>query len=361
MTNKIETADALTTSQRLLLALKEARSKLEAQQRFRSEPIAVIGMDCRFPGGADGPEAFWQLLRDGVDAIEEVPGQRWNIDACYDPDPEMPGKMNTRYGGFLRDVDSFDPQFFGLSPREAVSLDPQQRLLLEVGWRALEDAGCSLERLAGSQTGVFVGMTTNDYARLLLRDNDLARINSYFATGNSFNAAAGRLAYAFGLQGPCMAIDTACSSSLVAIHLAVQSLRSGESNQALVGGVSLMLSPETTISLAQGRMLAADGRCKAFDASANGFVRSEGCGVVVLKRLSDAQRDRDRVLAVILGSAVNQDGASSGFTVPNGQSQQALMRCALNNARLQPAAVQYVETHGTGTPLGDPIEIGALG
>jgi epothilone polyketide synthase D len=357
----IDAPDTLSTSQRLLLALKEARTKLEAHERLRSEPIAVIGMDCRFPGGADGPEAFWQLLQDGVDAIEEVPRQRWNIDAYYDPEPETPGKMNTRYGGFLRDIDTFDPQFFGLSPRETFSLDPQQRLLLEVSWRALENAGCPPERLAGSWTGVFVGMTTNDYARLLLRDNDLAQINSYFATGNSFNAAAGRLAYVFGLQGPCMAIDTACSSSLVAVHLAVQSLRSGESDVALAGGVSLILSPETTISLAQGRMLAPDGRCKAFDASANGFVRSEGCGVVVLKRLTDAQRDRDQVLAVILGSAVNQDGASSGFTVPNGQSQQALIRCALRNARLQPADVQYVETHGTGTSLGDPIEIGALG
>src|SRR4028119_2081062 len=312
-------------------------------------------MSCRFPGGANDPEAFWQLLSNGVDAIAEVPADRWNIDAYYDPDPEIPGKMYTRYGGFLQQVDQFDPQFFGISPREAVKLDPQQRLILEVSWEALERAGLTPNQQATHPTGVFVGITTNDYARLLMPSGDLSQIDAYYLTGNPLNAVAGRLSYTLGLQGPCMAIDTACSSSLVAVHVACQSLRNGECEFALAGGVNLILSPENTVALSKAKMMAPDGRCKTFDAEANGIVRGEGCGVLVLKRLSDAIIDGDNILALIRGSAINQDGASSGFTVPNKTAQETLIRQALERAKVAPSKVDYVEAHGTGTPLGDPI------
>ena len=291
--------------------------------------------------------------------MTEVPKDRWDIEQYYDPDPEAIDKMRTRFGGFIEDIDQFDPLFFGISPREAVSMDPQQRLLLEVSWEALERAGVAHERLAISQTGVFVGITTNEYAQLLASSG--AELDAYFNTGNALNAAAGRLSYTLGLQGPCMAIDTACSSSLVAVHLAVMSLRLGECDQALAGGVNLILSPGGSVALSQAGMLAPDGRCKTFDASADGYVRSEGCGMVVLKRLSDAQRNGDRILALIRGSAVNQDGPSSGLTVPNGPAQQALIRQALKNGNVSPEKVSYIEAHGTGTSLGDPIEVGALG
>ena len=350
----------MLTSRRLLLALDEAVVKLEAVERSKTEPIAIVGMSCRFPGAGD-PDSFWLLLRDGVDAITEVPAARWEIDHYYDPDLDAPGKMYTRYGGFLAGIDQFDSQFFGISPREAMSLDPQQRLLLEVTWEALENAGQIRERLSGSKTGVFVGITTDDYSRLLAKYYGLTQIDAYFSTGNALNAAAGRLSYILGLQGPSIAIDTACSSSLVAVHLACQSLRAGECGLALAGGVNAILSPEITIALCRARMMSPDGRCKTFDAAADGYVRGEGCGVVVLKRLSDAVSDGDNILALIRGSAVNQDGPSSGFTVPHGPSQQALIRQALANARLEPAQIDYVEAHGTGTSLGDPIEVGALG
>ncbi len=323
-----------------------------------AEPIAIIGMGCRFPGGVDSPEAFWKLLRDGVDAISEVPPARWDIDAFYDPDPEAPGKMATRYGGFLDGIDQFDPNFFGISPREAVSMDPQQRLLLEVAQEALDAAGQVAEQLAGSRTGVFAGISTNDYRERMSGATN--EIDAYWGTGNSSSVAAGRISYVLGLQGPSLAVDTACSSSLVAIHLACQSLRSGECDRALAGGVSAILSPEGTIYFSKLRALAADGRCKTFDASADGFVRSEGCGMVVLKRWSDAEAAGDTVLAVIRGSAVNQDGRSSGLTAPNGPAQQAVIRAALAEAGVTPDAVQYMEAHGTGTPLGDPIEVQAL-
>ena len=326
-----------------------------------NEPIAIVGMSCRFPGGADSPEAFWQLLCNGVDAISKIPPERWNLDAYYDPDPAAPGKMYTQYGGFLKEVDQFDPHFFGISPREAVSMDPQQRLLLEVSLEALENAGHAPNRLSGSNTGVFVGITNSDYAYLFLQSDGLSRIDPYFISGYPLNAAAGRISYILGLYGPSMAIDTACSSSLVAIHLACQSLRSGECDQALAGGVNLILSPAATIATSRARMLSPDGRCRTFDAAANGYVRGEGCGVVVLKRLSDAIAEGYSIIALVRGSSVNQDGHSSGFTVPNGQAQQALIRRALATAKVEPLEVQYVEAHGTGTPLGDPIEIGALG
>ncbi|MBW4570590.1 MAG: type I polyketide synthase [Tolypothrix carrinoi HA7290-LM1] len=353
--------EKLSESQRLLLALKEARTKLEAVERSKTEPIAIIGIGCRFPGGADDPDAFWRLMRDGVDAMVEVPHDRWNINDFYDPDPDAQGKMYTRMGGFLQQqVDQFDPLFFGISPREAASIDPQQRLLLEVSWEALERAGIAPKSLVNSRTGVFVGIGQNDYAQLQLNSGN-THISAYDGTGNGFCFASGRLSYILGLQGPSVSMDTACSSSLVAIHLACKSLRTGECDMALTGGVQLMLSPGVNIFLSRSHALSPDGRCYTFDAAANGFARGEGCGVLVLKRLSDAEADRDNILAVIRGSAINHDGPSSGLTVPNGSAQQVLIRQALKNAKVEPSEINYVEAHGTATSLGDPIEVRALG
>ncbi|MDQ4075929.1 MAG: polyketide synthase, partial [Chloroflexota bacterium] len=321
------------------------------------EPIAIIGIGCRFPQ-ADNPEAFWKLLRNGVDAISEVPAERWDVDEFYDPDPTVLGKMNTRWAGFLDGVDRFDPYFFGISPREAASMDPQQRLLLEVAWEALEDAGQVLDDLAGRPVGVFVGISTNDY-RLEVRDP--IYIDAYLGTGVLFSIAAGRISYLLNFRGPALAIDTACSSSLVAVHLACQSLQSGETELALAAGVNVILDPGGMIALTQLTALSPDGRCKVFDAQANGYVRGEGAGVVVLKRLEQALADGDPIYAVIRGSAVNHDGRSNGLTAPNGPSQEALIRHALDNAGVSPAQISYVEAHGTGTPLGDPIETMALG
>ena len=343
-----------------LLELRELRSKVKSLENARHEPIAIVGMGCRFPGGADDPPAFCQRLQAGYDAITEVPAERWDVEAYYHPTPATPGKVYTRTGSFLAQVDQFDPQFFGISPREAINMDPQQRLLLEVCWEALEQAGYASQRFRGSATGVFVGVTANDYSNLCMQSGDITELDVYFASGNPFHTMAGRVSYALGLQGPTMALDTACSSSLVAVHLACQSLRLSECDLALAGGVNLILSPEGTIATCQARMLAPDGRCKTFDAAADGYVRGEGCGVVVLKRLGDAQAAGDTILALLLGSAINHGGASSGFTVPNGPAQQALLRQALQAARLAPEEVQYVEAHGTGTALGDPIEVGAL-
>ena len=344
-----------------LLELRELRSKVKFLESARHEPIAIVGIGCRFPGGAEDPQAFWQRLQEGYDAITEVPAERWDVGAYYDPTPATPGKLYTRTGSFLAQVDQFDPQFFGISPREAINMDPQQRLLLEVCWEALEEAGYASQRLRGSATGVFVGVTANDYSGLCMQSGDIAELDVYFASGNPFHTMAGRVSYELGLQGPTMALDTACSSSLVAVHLACQSLRLGECDLALAGGVNLILSPEGTIVTCQARMLAPDGRCKTFDAAADGYVRGEGCGVVVLKRLGDAQAAGDTILALLLGSAINHGGASGGFTVPNGPAQQALLRQALQSARVSPEEIQYVEAHGTGTSLGDPIEVGALG
>jgi amino acid adenylation domain-containing protein/thioester reductase-like protein len=324
---------------------------------FVKEPIAIIGLSCRFPK-APNPGAFWDLLRNGVDAISEVPPERWNADAFYSSDPSTPGKVASRWGGFLENVDLFDPHFFGISPREAARMDPQQRLLLEASWEALENALIPPDSLAGSRTGVFVGISSYDYSRLQFDDPE--RIDAYAGTGNAHSIAANRLSYVFDLRGPSMAIDTACSSSLVAAHLACQSLRAGESDLALAGGVNLILTPELTITFSQARMLSPEGHCKTFDASADGYVRGEGCGMVVLKRLSDALRDGDNILALIRGSAVNQDGRSNGLTAPNGLAQQEVIRQALADAQVLPHQIGYVEAHGTGTPLGDPIEIASL-
>src|SRR5215510_12749135 len=343
------------------LELRTIRAELDAVQRARTEPIAVIGMGCRFPGGVNNPEAYWRLLWNGVDAITEVPPTRWDVEMYYDPNPEVPGKTYTRYGGFIDQVDEFDPQFFGISPREAASMDPQQRLLLEVMWEALEHAGYAPDQLSGSRTGVFMGIGMDDYAHMSLYTGDPCRIDAYNSLGTARSIAVGRLSYVLGLQGPAMQVDTSCSSSLLAVHLACQSLRSGECNLALAGGVNLMLSPEATIAFSKLKALAPDGRCKTFDIAADGFVRGEGCGIVVLKRFSEARQDRERILGVIRGSAVNHDGRSNGLTAPNGAAQASVIRCALENAQVEPTQVQYVEAHGTGTFLGDPIEVLALG
>jgi acyl transferase domain-containing protein/acyl-CoA synthetase (AMP-forming)/AMP-acid ligase II/acyl carrier protein len=323
-----------------------------------AEAIAIIAIGCRMPGGMSSPEAFWTLLHDGVDAISEVPPNRWDIESYYHPDPEHPGTIVTRYGGFVAAVEQFDAGFFGISPREAGPLDPQQRLLLEVCWETLERAGLPPSRLLGSETGVFIGISNNDYAQRLNRRPE--GIDAYLGTGNALSVAANRLSYTFGLEGPSLAIDTACSSSLVALHQACQSLRDHESDLAISGGVNLLLDPTISINHSRARMLAPDGRCKAFSAAADGMVRAEGCALVLLKRLSDALRDGDPILACIRGSAVNQDGRTSGLTVPNGPAQQRVLRRALRQAGLMPAAISYIEAHGTGTALGDPVEAGAL-
>ncbi len=343
------------------LKLEELQSKLDALERAKREPIAIVGTACRFPGGSDDPEAFWQFLREGRDAVREIPADRWDVDAFYDPNPGTPGKMYTRSGSFLDRVDLFDPQFFGIAPREAIGMDPQQRLLLEVTWEALERSGLPPDKLSGSRTGVFIGLCTNDYSDLQLRSLDVTRLDAYHASGIAHSIASGRLSYVLGLQGPCVTLDTACSSSLVAVHLACQSLRARECNLALAGGVSVILSPDMFIALSKASMLAADGRCKTFDVSADGYARGEGCGIVVLKRLSDARREGDRILALIRGTAINQDGPSSGLTAPNGPSQASVIRDALANGGVRAEDVSYVETHGTGTSLGDPIEVQALG
>ncbi len=357
-------ADVLDFGEAVPVSTTPAVGTDDVAPSLRSEPIAIVGMACRFPGGAADPEAFWRLLRDGVDAVTEIPRERWDVDAFYDPDPEAAGKIYVRHGAFLEWIDEFDAGFFGISPREACSVDPQQRLLLEVSWEALESAGeVPGDRSAPGdrRTGVFVGISSSDYGVRILRGGRPADIDVYFNAGNALNAAAGRLSYALGLRGPSLAVDTACSSSLVALHLACASLRNGECDRALAGGVNALLAPESMVGLCRARMVSPYGRCRTFDARADGYVRGEGCGVVVLKRLSAALREGDEILAVIRGSAVNQDGASGGLTVPNGLAQQQLLWQALAVAGLAPGEVSLVETHGTGTSLGDPIEVSALG
>lgn len=344
---------------RLALLALELQSKIEDLERERNEPIAIIGMGCRVPGAEPGLDGFWSLLEDGRDVVTEIPVERWDAEAYYDSDPDTPGRMATKWGGFLDDIGGFDAPFFGISRREAVNMDPQQRILLEVCWEALEHAGYCPRKAAGGSVGVFAGITTTDYHSLMLERGE-ETINVHTATGSGNCIAAGRISYILGLQGLSIAIDTACSSSLVAIHLACQSLRSDECRMALAGGVNALLAPELYIALSKAHALSPDGRCKAFDSRADGFARAEGCGVVVLKRLSRALADGDHILALIRGSAVNQDGRSSGMTAPNGAAQEAVVRQALANAGIAPEAVDYVEAHGTGTALGDPIEAHAL-
>jgi acyl transferase domain-containing protein/acyl carrier protein len=339
--------------ERATVQVKKLRAENKALRGAREEPLAIIGMGCRFPGGADSPDAYWRLLRDGVDAVREIPPERWPSG------PEAAELPAVRWAGLLDNVDAFDAEFHGISPREAASLDPQQRLLLEVSWEALEDANLPTRQLQGASVGVFVGLSSLDYQHHVVT-RPPEELDGYSATGNMASVAAGRISYTLGLQGPCAAVDTACSSSLVAVHLAAQSLRNGESDVALAGGVNLLLSHTWMVAAGRTQSLSPDGRCRTFDAGANGFVRGEGCGVVVLKRLSDAVRDGDRIWALLRGSAINHDGRSSGLTVPNVLSQQALLRKALENARVKPEQVGYVEAHGTGTSIGDPIELEAL-
>ena len=345
-----------------LRKIDDLSARLEIAEKAGTEPIAVVGMGCRFPGGVDNPQQYWELLREGRSGIVRVPPERWDADALFTEDHTVPGTICNREGGFLSSwqPDEFDAEFFAIPPREAAAMDPQQRLFLEVAWEALEDAGIPPHAIRGTQTSVFVGVTAYDYMLMMAGGVRAEELDAYLLTGNSANFAAGRMAYLLGARGPAVVLDTACSSSLVTIHLACQSLRLHESDTALVGGTNLLLSPGTSVACSRWGMLSPEGQCKTFDAGADGYVRSEGAGVVVLKRLSDAQRDGNRILAVVRGSAVNQDGASSGVTVPNGPAQQALLRQALTSAKLTPADIDYIEAHGTGTPLGDPIELDSL-
>ncbi|WP_052411981.1 type I polyketide synthase [Streptomyces mutabilis] len=350
------TAEALKQS---VVTIQSLRRKLEQMKQSAAEPIAVVGMACRFPGGCDTPEKYWSFLSGGGVGVRDVPEDRWPLEEYFDPNPGTPGKMYIRQSNFLaRDVSSFDARFFKISPVEANAMDPQQRQLLEVCWEALENAGQRPDELRGTSTGVFVGVSSNSEYGQLVEDSD--DVNQYIGTGTTSSVASGRIAYAFGWNGPAISLDTACSSSLVSTQLAVESLRRGECGMAVAGGVSMMLAPGVMASLCAMNALAPDGRSKPFDASADGYGRGEGCGLVVLKRLSDARRDKDTVYAVIRGGAVNNDGESSGLTIPNGRAQKSVLEQALKNAGLTADVVDYLETHGTGTLLGDPIEIDAV-
>ncbi len=342
--------------QKALLVITKLKQQLAELKQQQQEPIAVVGMACRFPGGGN-PEEFWEFLQNGGDAMRDIPKERWDAAQYYDAKWDMPGKMYVNKGAFINEIDQFDASFFNISPREAAGMDPQQRLLLEVSYEALCHAGIAVDSLIGSDTGVFLGIMNQDY--MLLNDGGKS-LDMYTGAGNAFSATAGRLSFFYGLQGPCVALDTACSSSLVAVDAAIDSLRNHKSNLALAAGVNLILSPDSYIAECQAHMLSPDGACKTFDQGANGFARGEGCGVLILKRLSEAEKAGDKILGLIRGTAVNQDGASSGLTVPNGIAQREVIQKALANAGLTPQDIDYVEAHGTGTELGDPIEMRSL-
>jgi acyl transferase domain-containing protein len=337
------------------LAIDSERSRSNKTQA----PLAIVGIGCRLPGGVECWQDYWQLLDEGRDAIEETPADRWSWQKFYSPEPG-PGKTQSRWGGYVRGIDQFDPQLFGIAPREAIAMDPQQRMLLEVAWRAIEDGGQALEKIAGQNVSVFVGISSFDYALAGLSSQDRGVIGAYSNTGGSSSIAANRISYCFDLRGPSVAVDTACSSSLVAVHMACESIWSGDSKMALAGGVNALILPDFYVAFSQLGVLSPDGRCKTFDARANGYVRSEGAGMVLLKPLADAMRDGDCIYAVIRATALNQDGRTPGLTVPSEAAQEALVRTACERARIAPAEIQYVEAHGTGTPVGDPIEASAL-
>ena len=341
--------------------IRELREKLRAAEAAnRPEPIAVIGMGIRFPGCGSNIHQFWRMIVEGRDAVNGIPPDRWDCDAHYASEPGIPGKINTRQAAFLDDVRRFDAAFFDITPREATRMDPQQRIFLETAWHALEDAGLPKVRLAGTDTGVFVGVHSQSVDYQAMQFEDLASVDAYSATGTAHDMIAGRLAYWLDLHGPAVAVNTACSSSLLATNLACQSLRAGDCSLALAGGINLLLARGSTVAAAQLQLLSPDGRCKPFDSRADGMGRGEGCGVVVLKKLEAARRDGDRVLAIIRGSAVNQDGSTNGLTAPNGLSQRQVLTRAIRNAGVEPREIGYVEAHGTGTSLGDPIEVEAL-
>lgn len=359
--NRALLAKALQELKKSQAKIKQLEEKLGDKTHpttVQKEAIAVVGMGCRFPGGADTPEKLWQLLAQGKNLVSEVPADRWDVDQYYDPQPGKAGKMYTRKGYFLDDVRQFDREFFNISPAESNAMDPQHRILMECSWEALEYAGYDPVKLRGSKTGVFIGAMNADYSQYGIRALDQS--NMYTAITNGNGIGAGRLAHNFGFQGPAMAIDTLCSSSLVSVHLAVRSLQNRECELALAAGINLLLTPSMFIVTSASNMLAADGLCKTFDNAADGYARGEACGVIVLKRLTDAQRDRDNILAVIRGSAVNQDGPSSALPVPNGLAQEDVIRAALADGNVDAGAVSYIEAHGTGTALGDPIEIETL-
>lgn len=328
---------------------------------LKKEPIAIVGMGCRFPGGADNPELFWKNLVIGADAIGEIPLERWSVDAFFNPDSARPAKSYVRYGGFLENIDLFDAKFFGIPPREAMRIDPQQRILLEVAYETLEDAGVSLESISATKTGVFIGIATLDYGGIQLSKSERNSINAYSNLGLAMCIAANRISYFFNLKGPSLAIDTACSSSLVAAHYACQSIWSGESEQTLVGGVGLIIRPEGTIGFSKASMLSPKGRCRSFDAEADGYIRSEGAGTVLLKPLKKAIDEGNYIYAVIHNTVVNQDGRTAGIALPNPQAQQSMLREAYSSSQLDAQLVQYVEAHGTGTLAGDPIEMNSIG